>query len=189
MPTEEEKTVFRANLKIAAGLCKDYEKGTLPFDDTFSRLETILGLEPNSFEREKIRRSVEEQSVGVAELFLIEFLGYFNRTLASRNDIHRSHIEQGTSTVTKGKETSSLLGGALAFYEYVAEKSPEIAEALTPLLSQYTNEVMGQFREQATENREVAERNANRIKADSFEGASEFTPNTVEELLGDIDKK
>lgn len=193
MPTEEEKAAQKAankaKLQHAAGLCRDYGEGTLTFEGTFSLLETIFDLEPNPFEQEKVRRLVEANPEDGPYTLLKGFLSYHEKVLETRNEVHRSNIEQHKLTLDMGAENISLSKGTMAFVEYAIEKSPELATPLISILQEYSTELHEKFFEEVAKHEEEAKKNANRIQADSFEGVSEAMPDTIEELLGEVENK
>lgn len=173
----------------AQKICAKFEDGTLTFDDTFTQLEENFGIEPNPFEREKIRRTVEAAPAKHGTVLFIEILQYRKRLNEVEIEVHRSNIEQAKLAVQTVRTSRTLLEGALAFYEYTLIESPELGEALTPVFDRFFDQVKTELMEQKTKHEEEAKKNANRIQADSFEGVSEAMPDTVEELLGEVENK
>lgn len=178
---------FRAKLVDIEKIGDKYGRAELNFVEAFSAMERILGMEPNVFEREKVRRTVESQSGSAKDNLLLEFSRYRQRYVAVVVKTGKVEKEREEHVEDLTAQAVVRLEGVLDFLEFLNKDFPKLAEEVDPALKAYLEHKKAGAKTELDNIFDESDHKTNQIQADSFDGVSEFTPDTVEELLGEVE--
>lgn len=170
---------------------RGFTTGALTFDEACDQVTKIFGWLTESHVREYLRQSFDpsDNSESIEAKLLLASLRYSVKNRVKEGKLLTTSRDLQIAKVEVTKAEVSTLKGALDLYEFLNEHSPELSEPLKVVFKTYQEHRKNAHAAKLEKLDKEAEMYANHIQADSYEGISEFTPDTVEELLGDADKK